>query len=92
VVQAPPPVVQVVQRAPLVVHGAGFHRGETVRVRLRAGTIQIVRLTVASGRGTFSVRFTTGIDRCSAAAIVAVGKSGDGAQAKALPAKLCPPA
>jgi hypothetical protein len=92
VISAPPPVVQVVQRAPLVVHGVGFRRGESVRVQVRSGTIQITRSAVASPSGRFDVRFSTAVDRCSAAAVVAVGRSGDRAVVKARPALLCPPA
>ncbi len=77
--------LRVVERTPLVVRGANFH--STERVTLRApGVVRVVHTTAS---GVFRTRLGAApTDRCSFL-IVAVGASGDHAQARVFPRVRC---
>jgi hypothetical protein len=79
------------ERSPITVAGAGFDRGERVRVTLiRETTMR--KATSASRRGTFRVVFAgTTATRCEIVRIVAVGGAGSRATLKMLPAPACMP-
>jgi hypothetical protein len=87
------PALRLMALSPLRVHGSGFVRDETVRVRLRAnGRRSAVRHVRATRRGGFTAKFgRVLIDRCSSFTITAVGRSGRKATLhRARPE--CPPA
>lgn len=79
-------------RSPITVTGAGFDRGERVRVTLTMDTT--TRKTALAGRrGTFRVVFAgTTASRCDMVRVVAVGGNGSRAAVKILPAPACMPA
>ena len=69
--------VDVASPVPLVVHGAGFHPGEHVLVRVSAGRQSWRKTVLAGARGGFWARFRSGIeDSCSSVTIVATGDRG----------------
>ncbi|MEA2184089.1 MAG: hypothetical protein QOF69_3274 [Solirubrobacteraceae bacterium] len=71
------PRLAIVTPAPVTVRGAGFHRHESVRVRLLAPGVEMVRRLRATRAGRFSVSFAgVAPDRCAGYSIVATGASG----------------
>lgn len=60
-----------------MVRGAGFHASERVRVMVLQGRAKRVATQVTAGaRGTFAMRMTATMDRCTPAVVVAVGDKG----------------
>jgi hypothetical protein len=76
-------------RAPLVVAGSGFLRGERVRIVLSGETA--ARGIVRAGRaGAFVVTFAdTTVHRCDLVRVVATGGRGSRATLKVLPPPAC---
>jgi hypothetical protein len=72
---APRAKIELRSNAPLVVHGAGFGRGERVVVIANVpGTQEIVNLTARRGR--FAATFTLSVKRCTALTVRALGSLG----------------
>jgi hypothetical protein len=83
--------VRLQDRTPVTVAGAGFDRGERVRVTLTIDTS--TRTTTRAGRrGTFRVVFAGATaTRCDMIRVVAIGGEGSRAVLKILPAPACMP-
>jgi hypothetical protein len=83
--------IRLQDRSPITVTGAGFDRGERLRVTLTMDTT--ARKTALAGRrGTFRVVFGgTTASRCDMVRVVAVGGDGSRAVLKTLPAPACMP-
>jgi hypothetical protein len=78
------PRILLVERAPLVVRGAGFRPGERVRVLLLAGS-RVTAVTRVSQAGTFVVRFERSVGRCTRFSLLASGSGGS--RARLLPTR-----
>ena len=65
------PSLRSLGEAPLVVRGVGFHPLERVTVKaLRRDGEPLVRRTVATRAGTFTVRFSIALDPCVGTGLV----------------------
>jgi hypothetical protein len=85
------PTLRLRDRSPLVVGGAGFERGERVRMTLY-GDENARRSVRASRRGTFVITFAgTTFTRCDVVRVVATGGAGSRAVLKMLPPPACMP-
>lgn len=81
------PSLRPLEEAPLVVRGAGFQPRELVILKaFRRDGDPLVRRTVASRAGTFTVRFAVALDPCAGTGIVrAIGAKGSRARLLASP-------
>jgi hypothetical protein len=71
------------------VRGTGFHASEHVRVSVLQGRAKrVARQVTAGARGTFAMRMTAVIDRCTPAVVVAIGDKGSRASYR-VPRLLC---
>jgi hypothetical protein len=78
-------------RSPIAVSGAGFERGERVRVTLLRET-NARKIVRASRAGTFTVTFVgTTVTRCDVVRVIATGGRGSRAALKILPPPACIP-
>jgi hypothetical protein len=82
--------LRIADTSPMTVAGMRFAPGERVRVTVVAQGRKVVRRTVASEEGRFTVRFRFSVDRCTAPIAYAVGSRGTRAFAK-LPLPECAP-
>jgi hypothetical protein len=69
--------------------GSHFRSHERVRATVTVSGARSTQRVRASGRGSFVVDFATGVDRCSAVRVLAVGTGGSRAVLKYLPAPAC---
>jgi hypothetical protein len=79
------PTLRVVDRAPVVIRGAGFAPAERVTVVFIARSRMTRRVTATTG-GTFVARFRVVLGRCSRYSIQAFGSTGS--RARLLPARI----
>jgi hypothetical protein len=87
------PRLAIVTQTPVTVRGAGFQRHESVRLRLLAPGLQMVRRLRATRAGRFSVSFAGAApDRCAGYSIVATGASGSLVTLRWPVRRGCPPA
>lgn len=78
-------------RSPITVAGAGFNRGERVRVTLTMDT-NMRKTTRTDRRGAIRVIFSGATAaRCDMIRVIAVGSGGSRATLKILPAPACMP-
>jgi hypothetical protein len=87
-----PATLRLQDRSPITLAGAGFTRGERVRVTLdrRTNSIRIIR---AGRNGAFVVMFRgASASRCDLVRVIATGSGGSRAVLKILPAPACLPA
>lgn len=82
--------LRVVRLKPFTVAGTGFQPKERVVLRLSGDAAGTARGT-ANGRGTFTLRFTTGLTSCSVYRVRATGASGSRATLNAALKPACKP-
>jgi hypothetical protein len=73
------PTLRIVDRAPVVIRGAGFAADERVTVVVAARSRSSKRVTATSS-GTFIARFNVVLGRCSRYSIQAFGSTGSRAR------------
>jgi hypothetical protein len=82
------PTLRLADRSPVTVRGLGFAAGERVSVALAAGT-RSVRTTQVSANGTFVVRFSVSLGRCTRYTVQAFGSTGTRARLSSRRALAC---
>ncbi|MCI0637308.1 MAG: hypothetical protein L0206_25835 [Actinobacteria bacterium] len=70
------PAIRVLDRAPLVIRGSGFHARVRVTVTATTELRRARRVAVTSRRGSFTVHFDFGLTPCTRATLVAAGARG----------------
>lgn len=77
------PGLQVLDRGPLIVRGTGFAPRERVVVTVSVDGERTRRSSIATHRGTFTVRFDgIRLDACTGATLVATGRRSETARLK----------